>query len=63
MKITAEVDAEQKCPHHNVYMGYGATVTDGEPTWYCPHCEIDYTVQDLIAEGDVYTMTDVSVVK
>jgi len=56
MEITGEIDAEQKCPHHDVFMGYGAKVTDGEPSWYCPHCEVDYTVQDLIVEGDTHVV-------
>ncbi len=52
MKVGTAIPKGQRCPHHNSIMEFAVTTMD-EPTWTCDECECDYTVPDLIREGDI----------
>lgn len=52
MKVGTVVPKDLRCPHDNSAMEYAQTVKD-EPTWTCDECEMDYTLDVLIDEGDI----------
>lgn len=53
MKVGTAIPRDLRCPHDNSAMEFGRSVHTDEPTWHCEVCEIDYTLTDLIREGEI----------